>query len=86
MGNLNRAQDFTGLVDIFIGFISLIIPLLFAVTFLYIAWGIINAWIIHSDDPTSIEKGKQLAITGVIALVIMSGIWGILKILQNSLF
>ncbi len=79
-------QNFNDLVNLFIGFISLIIPLLFGITFLYIAWSIIDAWIIHGDDPSSIDKGKNVAVTGVIALVVMSGVWGILKILQNSLF
>jgi len=32
------------------------------------------------------EEGKYVAIVGVIALVIMSGIWGILQILRSSIF
>lgn len=66
--------------------INLVVPLIFALTLLFITWKVIDAWIIHGGEESKIEEGKHTIIVGVIALVVMSGIWGILSILQYSLF
>ena len=79
-------ENFSDVVDFFIHLIELTIPLLFGVTLLIITWKVVDTWIIHGGDSQYVEEGKNYVITGVIALVVMSGIWGILNILQNSLF
>ncbi|MFT7507453.1 MAG: hypothetical protein ACI92I_000603 [Acidimicrobiales bacterium] len=79
-------NNFADLVAKFIEIISLIVPIIFALTFVVLAWGIIKAWIINGGDENSVEEGKKIALAGVIALVIMFGIWGILAVLRNSLF
>lgn len=79
-------KNFTDVVDKLLGIINLIVPLLFALTFLYIIWGVVDAWIIHGGDEGRVEEGKNTLIVGIIALVVMSGIWGILNILKSSLF
>lgn len=79
-------QDFSELVGELIYIISLAIPLIFGITLLYITWKIIDAWIISAGDETKVKEGKQTALIGVLVLVVMSGIWGILAILQSSIF
>ncbi len=79
-------ENFSDLVNAFIGIIMLLIPLIFAVTMLFIVWRVIDAWIIHGGDESKVEEGKHTILVGILALVVMSGIWGILRILQNSLF
>ena len=79
-------RNFSDLVNTFIELISLVVPLIFALTLLLIVWKVVDAWIIHGGDESKIEEGKNTIIVGVIALVVMSGIWGILSILQSSLF
>lgn len=79
-------KNFSDLVNAFIGIISLLIPLVFAATLLLIVWKVIDAWIINGGDESKVEEGKNTAVVGIIALVVMSGIWGILHILQSSLF
>ena len=79
-------HTFSQLVGQFIGLLSLLIPLIFALSLLVIVWKIIDTWIINAGDTTKIAEGKQFVVVGVIALVIMSGIWGILRILRASLF
>lgn len=78
-------ENFSDLVSAFIEIITLLVPLVFGLTLLVIVWKIIDAWIINGGDETKIEEGKNTAIVGVIVLVVMSGIWGILQILQSSL-
>lgn len=80
------AQDFKGLVDIFINLIDILVVLVFTLTFLVFMWGIIKGWIIGGGDTEGVENGKKILLTGVIALVIMSSVWGILHLLRSSLF
>ena len=82
----NGMKNFADVVDYFLNIISLIVPLIFAMTLLYIVWNIIDAWIIHGADEAKIENGRNTIMIGIIALVVMAGIWGILSMLQDSLF
>ncbi|MFT5849805.1 MAG: hypothetical protein ACI9H6_000624 [Patiriisocius sp.] len=77
-------NNFADLVGVFINLISLLVPIIFALTFLVLAWGIIKAWIINGGDENSVEEGKKIAVAGIVALVFMFGIWGILQLLQSS--
>lgn len=79
-------KDFSDLVATFIEIISLLIPLIFAVTLLVIVWKVIDAWIINGGDEAKVQEGKHTVFVGILALVVMSGIWGILAVLQSSLF
>jgi len=79
-------SNFAELVGIFTGLIALIVPLVFAITFIVIVWGVTKAWVISGGDENSVNEGKQIALAGVIALVFMFGIWGILNLLQSSIF
>lgn len=79
-------RDFKGLVTIFTDIISMLIVLVFALTFLVFMWGVVKGWIIHGGDAEGIQQGKNVVIVGIIALVVMSAIWGILKMLQAGLF
>ena len=76
---------FAELVGFFIGIINQIVPLIFAIAFLFIMWKLIDAWVLHPDDGSKREEGKTIIITGVIVLVIMLSIWGILNLLVSSL-
>lgn len=79
-------NNFSELVADLIYLISLVIPLIFTLTLLVIVWKVIDAWILNGGDTTKVEEGKQTVLIGVIALVVMSGIWGILALLRGSLF
>lgn len=78
-------ENFSDVVNFFIDMIKLLVPLVFGLTFLVIAWKVIDAWIINGADGEKREEGKNVVFVGVIALVVMSGIWGILSMLQSSL-
>lgn len=78
--------DLKSLLANFTGIINLLIPFIFALTFLTISWGVIKAWIMGDATEDDVEKGKKVAFIGVIVLVVMSGIWGILALLQEGIF
>jgi hypothetical protein len=75
-----------GFLGLLTGIINLIIPLIFALVFLTISWGVIKAWIMKDPSADNVEQGKKIAFVGIIALTLMSAIWGIVRILSNSFF
>jgi hypothetical protein len=81
-----QPRNFEELVGQFIDILSLVIPLIFGLALLVIVWKVIDTWIISGGDAKKIEEGKNYAVVGIIVLVVMSGIWGILRILRSSLF
>ncbi len=79
-------EDFKGLVGEFLKLIGLLIPLLFGLSLLVFLWGIMHAWVLGGGDEASIEKGKRIALAGVIGLVVMSSVWGIVALIRGSFF
>ncbi len=77
-------SDFAGLVNFFLEFINLAIAFVFGIAFLVVLWKMVDAWIIHADDPTSREEGTTMALTAVIVMIVMVSIWGILALLTGN--
>lgn len=78
--------NFAELVDVFLELIGLLIPVVFGLAVLVFMWGLMKAWILNGGSETEVQKGKQIALWGVIAFTVMVGIWGILAILQATFF
>ncbi len=79
-------MTYSGLVGEIINLINTIIPAIFAVVFVYFMWKMIDSWILHAGDPAKITEGKQYAIGAIITFVVMISAWGIVSMIQNSLF
>lgn len=78
--------SFKTFVEMLVDLIELLIYVVFALTFLVFAWGMIRGWIIGGGDAKSVESGKNMLFAGIIALVVMSAVWGMVYILKASLF
>lgn len=78
-------MTYAQLVGEVISFINVVIPAMFALIFIWLVWRVIDAWILHADDPGKREEGRQMAVTAVIVLVIASTVWGIVRLIANSL-
>ncbi len=76
---------FSGLVQGILGIIGYIIPLIFAVLFVYFVWKIIDAWIINAGDEKKRAEGKQLVAITVIVFVLMISTWGIVTVLKDAI-
>ncbi len=83
---ISPPTDLKSFLGILSGIIDILIPFIFALTFITISWGVIRAWIMGESSTDDIDKGKKVAFVGVIALVLMVSIWGILKLLQGGIF
>ena len=81
-----QPNNFAELVDMFLGFISLLVPFVFSLALVFIVWKVIDAWVINAGDVKKVEEGKSYAIWGVVVLVVMSSVWAIVRLLRSSIF
>lgn len=78
--------DLKSLINLVIGIINLLIPLIFTVVFVYLVWKLIETWILNPGDEQKRTEGKSYAIAAVIAIVLAVSTWGIIALLRQSLF
>jgi hypothetical protein len=62
---------------------SSVIPLIVALAVAMFIWGVVQ-YVINSDEEAKKEKGKQFMIWGIIGLVVMVGIWGLVRIVGTT--
>ena len=60
-----------------------IVPLLITVALIVFIWGLIQ-YLTQVGDDTKRKAGLQLMLYGVIALFVMSSVWGLVALLQNT--
>lgn len=81
------AIKFKSLLDILIWvkcvIASVIIPLIFTFAFLFFLWNVLV--FMRADENAKKEEAKQRMGWGIIALFVMVSVWGIIKILSNTL-
>ncbi len=66
--------------------VGLIIPVIIAITFLYILWGLTKYWIMGGGNEESTAQGKWVMITGIIGLTVIVGMWGLISLVRNAIF
>lgn len=79
-------KDFEDLVEKLLKFIDILVPFLIAITFAVVMWKVIDAWVIHSDDPSKRSDGQMAVVVGVVAVVVMIIVWGIVDLVASSVF
>jgi hypothetical protein len=79
-------RNFAEAVNMFLGYVQVLIPLIFALTFIVLSWGIVKAWILNDGNAEKVGEGRTLVVWGIIGLAVMSGLWGILALVRRSLF
>ena len=62
-----------------------IVPTIFALIFLVFLWGLAQYFIISGDDEAARAKGRQLALWGLIGIVVLVAVWGIVRIVLSTL-
>jgi len=81
---METPTTYSGLVSFVISFISILIPAIFAIIFLYVVWKIVDSWVLHAGDPTKIAEGRVFAVTAVLVLVAMLSFWGVVAMVRSS--
>lgn len=60
-----------------------IVPLIFGIAMVLFIWGVVQ-YVIGTDDETKKKKGRTYMIWGLIALAVMTSVWGLVRILGNT--
>lgn len=62
--------------------LSAILPFLLALGIVYFVWGVVT-YVIASDEEAK-KTGRNRMIYGIIGLVVIVGVWGLVKLVTNS--
>ena len=76
-----QPSDFNGLVDIFINVVGEVAKLFILLSILVFFWGIAK-FILIAGGGKEREDAKNIMVWGIIALFVMTSVWGIIKVLQ----
>lgn len=81
--NLTYIKNYTGSIVTIIN--SYIVPVLFAIAFLYFLYGIYKYFILGADSDSERAKGRQFALWGVIGFAIIVSVWGLVNVVMTTL-
>lgn len=74
----------------YIGFViisvinNVLIPILFALAFITLVYGVAKAYIFSQGDPESVAQGHKLVLWGIIGFAIMISLWGLVNIANET--
>jgi hypothetical protein len=60
-----------------------VVPLIFALAMVMFIWGVVQ-YVINTDEEAKKQKGKMFMIWGIIALTVMTSVWGLVGIVGNT--
>jgi hypothetical protein len=81
-----NTSELTTFVESILGAIdSLVIPVIFAIAFLVFIWGVFRYFIAGAAQEEKREEGKKFVMWGIIGFVVMISVWGIVRLLINTL-
>ncbi len=63
---------------------SILVPMLFAISFIVFLYGIAQAYIFSRGDMTKVEEGHKLLLWGIIGFVVMISLWGLVNVVANT--
>lgn len=79
-------MSFRDLAENIVNFLNFsVIPLLFALAMLFFVYGVARYFIIDKDAVESRGNAVQMMTYGIIGLAVMTGMWGLVAIIRNTL-
>jgi hypothetical protein len=72
-------KKIVGIVD------TSVIPLLYALAFVYLLIGLVRYFFIEGSGEEGREKGKQMLLYGLIGIVVIFAVWGIVNLFLATL-
>ncbi len=69
-----------------IGLINdVIVPVIFALSFLVFIWGVMNYFFLNGGDETKRSEGRQFALWGILGMAVLFSVWGFVGLLLSTL-
>jgi len=79
----NASTTIDGIMGNILRWINDAFLVVMALAFLFFLWGLAK-FILKAGEPEERKKGYQVMLWGIIAFVVMSGIWGIVALVERS--
>ena len=77
-------KNFTELVNFFLDYVKLLIPLVVMLTFAVFIWGLVKFISRVGGDENAVEDGRRLIIYGIGGLFVMVSLWAIVSLLLGE--
>lgn len=61
-----------------------LVPLLFAISFIVFLYGIAKSYIFSVGDPEEVKLGHKLILWGIIGFAVMISLWGLVNVIVNT--
>ena len=81
----NQGRSLGGFVNTIVGFVNDLVVILMAASLLVFFWGM-AMFILKAGDAGEHKKGRDLMFWGVIVFFVMSSVWGIIRVIGDSIF
>src|SRR3989339_1151519 len=78
---LAQSDDLEGVIGTVTRLLGSVIPIIFTIALIYFLWGLTQY---IGGDVSKKEVGRDIMIYGVIALFVMSAVWGLVAIVANT--
>lgn len=63
---------------------SVLVPLLFAISFIVFLYGVAKTYILSSGDEEAVKSGHKIILWGLIGFAVMISVWGLVNIVVNT--
>jgi hypothetical protein len=83
---IGSGSTFSMFVSRLLTIVDALMVMIIALIVVLFMWRLISAWILHGGDEKEVERGKQSFLVGIIVLVCVIGLWGLVIIVENTLF
>ena len=64
---------------------TVIVPVIFALSFLVFVWGVVNYFFISGGEEGKREEGRKFAMWGILGIVVLFSVWGLVSLLLSTL-
>jgi hypothetical protein len=81
----NMPSDFKGVIGYALSILNLLLPILFALSFIIFFWGLSKFILSSSGSPADIQKGKNYMMWGILALFILVSARTLISLASNDL-
>ena len=63
---------------------GVLVPLLFAVSFIMFLYGIAKAYVLSPGDEEAVKNGHKILLWGLIGFAVMISVWGLVNVVVNT--
>ena len=82
---VDTPTDFKSFVELLLLFISRLVQIFYIAMWIGLLYGV-AMYMMHSDDTKKQEQNKEYLIYTVIGIAVVTGLWGLIAVLNSSIF